>query len=233
MVLDGRWGEQGEQGGTTHRERRGGERGEGRGGEGRGRCGRWRRGEENRTGKGALLSWGPSLPSLRTRGRHPRQSLPMRPMRFGRDPTTHLAGVFGLNSVNYPPRFPAEFPPSAVCRRLRGKGPEPKGRTSGSSMRESGPMCDCAVCFFQLCSESSQSRAFSAPHFAKATWWLGSCTCMGTGEGADEEEGACGARSKRPRLNPPTRTSKLLASSRRGVKLCSIEGYFPPWKTKR
>ena len=25
------------------------------------------------------------------------------PMRFGRDPTTHLAGVFGLNSVNYPP----------------------------------------------------------------------------------------------------------------------------------
>lgn len=37
-------------------------------------------------------------------------------------------------------------------------------------MRESGPLCDCAVCFFQLCSESSQSRAFSAPHFAKG--WL-------------------------------------------------------------
>ena len=122
-------------------------------------------------------------------------------MRFGRDPTTDpFGGCFWAEFRELPPRFPGGIP--AVCRLPQTTRKRTRGRTSGSSMRESGALCDCAVCFFQLCSESSQSRAFSAPHFAKATSWLGSCTCMGTGEGADEEEGACGARSKRPRLNP-------------------------------
>ena len=103
-------------------------------------------------------------------------------MRFGRDPTTDpFGGCFWAEFRELPPRFPGGIP--AVCRLPQTTRKRTRGRTSGSSMRESGALCDCAVCFFQLCSESSQSRAFSAPHFAKATSWLGSCTCMGTGEG--------------------------------------------------
>ena len=159
-----------------------------RGGAGQMRSVEERRGEQNREGKGRepccrgvpyeLRGPPPSTHGLGFL----RQSLPRRPMRFGRDPTTDpFGGCFWAEFRELPPRFPGGIP--AVCRLPQTTRKRTRGRTSGSSMRESGPLCDCAVCFFQLCSESSQSRAFSAPHFAKATSWLGSCTCMGTGEG--------------------------------------------------
>ena len=203
---------------------RGGTTGRGDPEEGRGRADAVGGGEEKRTGKGREpccrgVPYELRGPPPSTHG-FLRQCLPRRgPNAVWAGSYDPFGGCFWAEFRELPPRFPAEFPPSAVCRRLRGKGPE-AGPVLCSSMRESGPLCDCAVCFFQLCSESSQSRAFSAPHFAKATSWLGSCTCMGTGEGADEEEGACGARSKRPRLNPQlARASFCLFKKRREALL--------------
>ena len=154
VLLDGRWGERGEQGGTT---------GRGDPEEGRGRADAVGGAEERRTGKGREGSPVVVGSPMNYGGRHPRVRL-LTPMPSkarsqcglgGILRRIHLAGVFGLNSVNYPPGFPAEFPPSAVCRRLRGKGPE------------AGPVaarCEKVV----LCATVPSASFSSAPNLRRA-----------------------------------------------------------------
>ena len=141
---------------------RGGTTGRGDPEEGRGRADAVGGGEEKRTGKGRepccrgvpyeLRGPPPSTHGLGFL----RQCLPRRPMRFGRDPTTDpFGGCFWAEFRELPPRFPAEFPPSAVCRRLRGKGPE------------AGPVaarCEKVV----LCATVPSASFSSAPNLRRA-----------------------------------------------------------------
>lgn len=181
-----------------------------------------RRGEENREGSPVLL------PSLTTTHTGPPPTVGLLTPKPSNATNAVWAGsydpfgaCFGLNSVNYPPPpppLPGGIP--AVCRlhSLRRQYLYPT-------------RCEKVV----LCATVPSASFSSAPNLRRAerspppiSPRVGSCTCMGT-----RRRRSMWSTSKKASAEPPTRTSKLLASSRRGKKLCSIEGYFPPWKTKR
>ena len=139
-------------------------------------------------------------------------------MRFGRDPTTDpFGGCFGLNSVNYPPGFPAEFPPSAVCRRLQyaEKDQRPDQWQLDARKWSNVRLCRLLLsALLRIFAEQSVLRPpFRQGYFLPGGWALALAWGRargGMGARADEEEGACGARSKRPRLNPQLARASFL-----------------------
>ena len=147
-----------------------------------------------------------------------------------------FGGCFGLNSVKYPPasRRNSRRRPSAADYAEKDQRPDQDQWQLDARKWSNVRLCRLLLsALLRIFAEQSVLRPpFRQGYFLPGGWAL----ALAWGRARDEEEGACGARSKRPRLNPQlARASFLphLASSRRGEKLCPIEGYFPPWKTKR
>lgn len=191
MVLDGRWGNRNREGPPE----------EGRGEQGGADAvggGPMRRGEENREGSPVLL---PSLIGAATHGFliTPKPSNATNAVWAGSyDP---FGACFGLNSVNYPPPpppLPGGIP--AVCRlhSLRRQYLYPT-------------RCEKVV----LCATVPSASFSSAPNLRRAERSpppisrrdakLALALAWGRGGG-----GACGARAKRPRLNPQLARANFL-----------------------